>query len=112
SFSNHGVIMFCSKCGTNLAPGSLFCQVCGTAAPTSSAVPALPPAGSPAATPAAAAVSPHWLPPATRALAGFWLRVGACLIDSVLLGAVLGAIFIPIFLLGGLGAALQSDRKS
>ena len=100
--------MFCSKCGTNLAPGSLFCQVCGTAAPTSSAVPALPPAGSPAATPAAAAVSPHWLPPATRAFAGFWLRVVACLIDSVLLGAVLGAIFIPIFLLGGLGAALQS----
>jgi uncharacterized RDD family membrane protein YckC len=104
--------MFCSKCGTNLAPGSAFCQVCGTAAPTSAAMPAIPPAGSPTATPvAAAAVSPHWLPPATRAFAGFWLRVVACLIDGVLLGAVLGAIFIPMFLLGGVGAALQSMAR-
>ena len=35
----------------------------------------------------------------------------ACLIDSVLLGAVLGAIFIPMFLLGGVGAALQSMAR-
>ncbi len=101
--------MFCSKCGSNLAPGSAFCQVCGTAAPTSSAVSASPPAGSPMATPVdAAAVSPHWLPPATRAFAGFWLRFVACLIDGALLGAILGAVFIPILLLGGFGAALQS----
>jgi uncharacterized RDD family membrane protein YckC len=97
--------MFCSKCGTNLASGAAFCQVCGTAAPTSFAAPALSPAGSLAEAPP---VSPHWLPPATRVYAGFWLRVVACLIDSALLGAVLGAIFVPIFLLGGFGAALQA----
>jgi uncharacterized RDD family membrane protein YckC len=102
--------MFCSKCGTNLAPGSAFCQVCGAAAPGSSAVPAVPPADS-AAPVASEAVSPHWLPPAARDFAGFWLRVVAWLIDSVLLGAVLGAIFIPMFLLGGLGAALQSMAR-
>jgi uncharacterized RDD family membrane protein YckC len=56
----------------------------------------------------AAPVSPHWLPPANRVFAGFWLRVVAYLIDKMLLGAVLGAIFIPMFLLGGFGAALQS----
>jgi uncharacterized RDD family membrane protein YckC len=36
------------------------------------------------------------------------------LIDSALLGAVLGAIFVPMFLLGGFGAALQAlihDRQ-
>jgi uncharacterized RDD family membrane protein YckC len=99
--------MFCSKCGSNLAPGSAFCQVCGTAAPASSVLHAILPEGSPA--PAAAApVSPHWLPPATRAFAGFWLRVVAGFIDNMLLGAVLGAILVPVFLLGGFGAALQS----
>jgi uncharacterized RDD family membrane protein YckC len=97
--------MFCSKCGSNLAPGSAFCQVCGAAAPTSSTPPAIPPFGSPIP---AAPVSPHWLPPNTRVFAGFWLRVVGCLIDGILLGAVLGAIFVPIFLLGGFGAALQS----
>jgi len=97
--------MFCSKCGSNLAPASAFCQVCGTAAPTSSAPSSAITAGS---LPPAAPVSPHWLPPVTRAYAGFWLRLVAFLIDNVLLGAVLGAIFVPVFFLGGFGAALQS----
>jgi uncharacterized RDD family membrane protein YckC len=102
--------MFCSKCGSNLAPGSAFCQVCGTAAPTASALPAIPRTGSAIAS-AGAPVSPHWLPPAARAFAGFWLRLVACLIDGVLLGAVLGAVFVPILLLGGFGAALQSMAR-
>jgi uncharacterized RDD family membrane protein YckC len=97
--------MFCSKCGSILAPGTAFCQVCGTAAPTSLAAPAIAPAGP---LDPAAPVSPHWLPPTTRVYAGFWLRVVACLIDSLLLSAVLGAIFIPMFLLGGFGVALRS----
>jgi uncharacterized RDD family membrane protein YckC len=95
--------MFCSKCGTNLAPGAAFCQVCGAAAPaaqvapvTTDAVPASPPR-----------VSPHWLPSPTRAYAGFWLRVVAFLIDRVLLGVVLGAAFIPIFLASGLAAVVR-----
>ena len=33
------------------------------------------------------------------------------MIDGVLLGAVLGAVFIPMFLLGGAGAALQSMAR-
>ena len=102
--------MFCSKCGSNLAPGSAFCQVCGTAAATSSAAPAIP-AADPSMPVAAAAVSPHWLPPGTRVYAGFWLRVVACLIDSVLLGAVFLAICIPVAMLSGLGAAIQGMAR-
>jgi uncharacterized RDD family membrane protein YckC len=101
--------MFCSKCGSNLSPGSAFCQVCGTAAATAAAAaPALADGSMSAAT----AVSPHWLPAGTRVYAGFWLRVVACLIDSVLLGGVLGAIFVPSFLLGGFGAALQAMARN
>jgi uncharacterized RDD family membrane protein YckC len=104
--------MFCSKCGSNLTPGTAFCQVCGTAvASASAAIPA--PAGS--ALPAApGAVSPHWLPPVTRAYAGFWLRLVAHLIDGLLIGAIGGVIFIPMFFLTGLGGFLRAvshDRQ-
>jgi len=96
--------MFCSKCGSNLAPGTAFCQVCGTATPTSLAAVALAPDGSLSA---AAPVSPHWLPPVTRAYGGFWLRFAAHLIDALLLGAIFLAICIPVAMLSGLGAAIQ-----
>ena len=53
--------MFCSKCGSNLIPGTAFCQVCGTAvSPAAAAIPA-PAGNAPALAPGA--VSPHWLPP-------------------------------------------------
>jgi uncharacterized RDD family membrane protein YckC len=104
--------MFCSKCGSNLAPGTAFCQVCGTAvASASAAIPA--PAGSALAA-APGAVSPHWLPPVSRAYAGFWLRLVAHLIDGLLIGAVGGVIFIPMFFLTGLGGFLRAvshDRQ-
>jgi uncharacterized RDD family membrane protein YckC len=107
--------MFCSKCGTNLAEGAAFCQVCGAAAPASQAAPVFPAGAAVAVTlPSPGPVSPHWLPPPTRAYAGFWLRVVAFLVDSLLLGALFGAIFIPIFLASGLAAALRGliqDRE-
>jgi len=104
--------MFCSKCGSNLTAGTAFCQVCGTAvSPAAAAIPA--PAGSaPALAPGA--VSPHWLPPVTRAYAGFWLRFLAHIIDGLIIGAVGGAILLPMFFLTGLGGfinALSHDRQ-
>jgi len=102
--------MFCSKCGSNLAPGSTFCQVCGTAAPTSTAAPTIP-AADPSMPVAAAPVSPHWIPPVTRAYGGFWLRFVAHLIDGLLLGAVFLAICIPVAMLSGLGAAIQGMAR-
>jgi uncharacterized RDD family membrane protein YckC len=101
--------MFCSKCGSNLTPGTASCQVCGTAVLAAATVP-VPAGAAPAVTPGA--VSPHWLPPVTRAYAGFWLRVVACLVDGVLIGAVCGAIFVPMFFLTGLGGFLRAlDRN-
>jgi len=104
--------MFCSKCGSNLTPGTAFCQVCGTAvSPAAAAIPA--PAGS-APTLAAGSVSPHWLPPITRAYAGFWLRLVAHIIDGLIIGAVGGAVLLPMFFLTGLGGflrALSHDRQ-
>ena len=97
--------MFCSKCGSNLTPGTAFCQVCGTAAPTATAAP-VPAGAAPVVAPGA--VSPHWLPPVTRAYAGFWLRFVAHLIDGLLIGAVCGAIFVPMFFLTGLGGFLRA----
>ena len=97
--------MFCSKCGSNLTPGTAFCQVCGTAVPAAATVP-VPAGAAPAVTPGA--ISPHWLPPVTRAYAGFWLRFVAHLIDGLLIGAVAGAIFVPMFFLTGLGGFLRA----
>ncbi|HMH80451.1 MAG TPA: RDD family protein [Candidatus Acidoferrum sp.] len=100
--------MFCSKCGNKLAPGTAFCQVCGTAAATSTAAPAI---ASDASLGLVAPVSPHWLPTVTRAYGGFWLRFVAHLIDGLLLGAVFLAICIPVAMLSGLGAAIQSMAR-
>jgi uncharacterized RDD family membrane protein YckC len=100
--------MFCSKCGNNLAPGTAFCQVCGTAAATSAAAPAN---ASDVSLSPAAPVSPHWLPPVTRAYGGFWLRFVAHLIDGLLLGAVFLALCIPVAMLSGLGAAIQGMAR-
>src|SRR2546423_15585524 len=96
--------MFCSKCGSTLSPGSAFCQVCGTPASTAVTQPASPISASgaaaiPAPVSAAGTVSPHWLPAASRAYAGFWLRVVAHFIDGLLLGVVVFAILIPVLML-------------
>jgi uncharacterized RDD family membrane protein YckC len=103
--------MFCSKCGSNLTPGTAFCQVCGTAVSAAATVP-VPAGAAPAIT--SGSVSPHWLPPVTRTYAGFWLRLVAHLIDALLVGAVGGAILVPIFFLTGLGgflSALEHNRE-
>jgi uncharacterized RDD family membrane protein YckC len=103
--------MFCSKCGSNLTPGTAFCQVCGTAVSAAATIPT-PASVAPAFAPGA--VSPHWLPPVTRAYAGFWLRLVAHLIDALLLGAVGGAILVPVFFLTGLGgflSAIEHNRE-
>ncbi|HEY6127500.1 MAG TPA: RDD family protein [Candidatus Acidoferrum sp.] len=104
--------MFCSKCGNVMANDVAFCPACGAAmissTPPSPGLPGTAATGSASPAAAAEAVSPHWLPPTNRAYAGFWLRVVGCLIDGLILGAIFGAICIPIFLLTGLGAAFES----
>jgi uncharacterized RDD family membrane protein YckC len=69
--------MYCSKCGTQVAEGAIFCSACGQ-----------PVAGPDAASPTT---------PSPAAYAGFWLRFVAYIIDSIILGFVIGlAIFLPL----------------
>jgi uncharacterized RDD family membrane protein YckC len=84
--------MYCSKCGMQAAEGATFCSACGQ-----------PVAGlgaAPSTTPSPAPGPPGWQAAAARpgvAYAGFWLRFVAYIIDSIILGFVIGiAIFIPL----------------
>jgi uncharacterized RDD family membrane protein YckC len=90
--------MFCSKCGASNAEGAAFCSACGQ--PIAGFTPAQP-AGAPyGATPAAR-------PPVYYA--GFWLRFVAYIIDSIVLGFVVG-ITIILPLLGHELGSLPGDR--
>jgi uncharacterized RDD family membrane protein YckC len=99
--------MYCSKCGSTIAPNTAFCPICGNAA----VVVSLPSSGLDSQGASTGAVSPHWLPPVRRAYAGFWLRFVAHLVDGFLVGAIFMALFIPVLFLTGLGAALQSVAR-
>jgi uncharacterized RDD family membrane protein YckC len=101
--------VYCSKCGANLAAGTGFCGSCGTPTGTPAAAiahPAGPPAyagGSsqaPYADPAGLVVSRGFT------YAGFWLRVVASLVDSVIMGIALCVLLVPLFLLTGFEARL------
>ena len=100
--------MFCSKCGTHLAEGTAFCTACG--APVSGPIPAVPMPGtslSPAMAPAGAVPAyPNY--PMAAALpspyAGFWLRVVAYIIDSLVLGVVLMILFLIGIAMVGFGS--------
>ena len=102
--------MYCSKCGTNLAAGAAFCGSCGT------------PTGTPAAAIARPGVSPSYAGGSSHAAysdpaglvvsrgfsyAGFWLRVVAALIDSVIMGFAFCVLLIPIFFLTGMEALVN-----
>jgi len=105
--------MFCSKCGSTIAANTAFCQACGNA--VQPALAAAPAPASPIGAPLAAtsgAVSPHWLPPVTRAYAGFWLRFVAHIVDSLLLGVVVMAIIIPLGVLSGVTGFVRAMRPN
>jgi uncharacterized RDD family membrane protein YckC len=92
--------MFCSKCGASNVEGAAFCSACGQ--PIVGFTPA-PPAGTPA---------PYGAAPAARApvhYAGFWLRFVAYIIDSIVLGFVVG-ITIVLPLLGHELDSFSGDR--
>jgi uncharacterized RDD family membrane protein YckC len=90
-------VLFCSQCGAQSTGGAGFCQKCGARLVPGTASP--PPA--PGGVYPAAAAAPY--PPATLGAAvlpesyygGFWIRVAAYLLDSL----ILSAVFIPLFLI-------------
>ena len=113
--------MFCSKCGTNLADNATFCSSCGAQI---SATPALAPAGAPlplgTGVPAAVVpggyagsvqpvyVQPGYVPVAQVAYAGFWLRVLAYLIDTIVLGVFAVPIVIGAAMALGIGGMIAN----
>jgi uncharacterized RDD family membrane protein YckC len=97
--------MYCSKCGTAIAQGAVFCSSCGQ--------PVNPPFAAAANAPASGTIIP---PPIPRpygspvplfpqsAYAGFWLRVVAHLIDGLLAGIAFAIVFLVGIAAVGVGS--------
>jgi uncharacterized RDD family membrane protein YckC len=96
--------MFCTKCGSPVV-GS-FCRNCGARAPEAQA-PALP--AEVQAPPAIPAV-PYSAPALSLDYAQWSTRVFGYLIDTLVVGAIVGALLVvPAVLLGGLGSLASLD---
>src|SRR6202790_3152880 len=110
--------VYCSKCGSLVEDGAAFCPACGqpvqppasasAALPVGPSSPAALPSGyDPNAYPAVSQTAPPLVYTQTTVqYAGFWLRVVAYLIDSVVMGVAFMALFIPFAILTGLTAVL------
>ena len=109
---------YCSKCGSLIEGGAAFCPACGQAVQPSAVTGAGLPVGAsatavlpsgyggiahPAALPTAPAVVVAQ--PGVQ-YAGFWLRVVAYLIDSIIVSIGFMALFIPFAIMTGLTAVL------
>jgi uncharacterized RDD family membrane protein YckC len=100
--------VYCSKCGTEISAATTFCPTCGQ--PTLGGIPATP------ATPATIAPSgPGTFAPAAPSApayyssvqyAGFWLRLVAYLIDSLLASVAFVILLIPILVFSGVMPAI------
>jgi uncharacterized RDD family membrane protein YckC len=97
--------VYCSKCGSTIADGSVSCSKCGQ---STYGAPVLAVSGAPLT--AIPAVGPSWLPaPAlTHAYAGFWLRFLAYIIDAIVLGVFIGPILVGAAMIMGLATAIGS----
>ena len=97
---------FCNKCGAQNAVGAQFCSRCGApTSPTASAAATPPASGSSpfgSAVPLGVPVYSPGVLTASSLYGGFWIRVLAAIIDTVILRVVV----IPVHLFfGGLGLA-------
>jgi uncharacterized RDD family membrane protein YckC len=110
--------VFCSKCGSLIEGGADFCPACGQAVQPSAVTGAGLPVGASAAAvlpsgyggnayPAAVPTAPPvvFAPPSVQ-YAGFWLRVVAYLVDSIIVSVGFMALFIPFAITTGLTAVL------
>jgi uncharacterized RDD family membrane protein YckC len=100
-------ILFCNKCGTANAPGALFCSNCGASMNPAAVAPAAG-AGSPyAAQTAGYAPAPAYpVAGAGAGYGGFWIRVVAAIIDSIIVRVVvtpIGFMFGGMSWMGGMG---------
>ena len=77
--------VFCSRCGKPLPEGAAFCASCGSVISAG----ATAAAGTPAGSTGAAAVLVPASAGAPALYAGFWRRLGAFLIDGIIIGIVM-----------------------
>lgn len=95
---------FCNKCGAQNSYGAQFCARCGApTSPTPGFVP--PPAGAPGFGSASAVPYTATVPVVATGYGGFWIRVVALLIDSIILRVVvapIGMIFGALGFAGGM----------
>jgi uncharacterized RDD family membrane protein YckC len=97
--------VFCTKCGAALVADAAFCPACGA----SLMRPALATPGRAAVSvPANVGVAGFSAARGGVMYAGFWLRVVAYLLDKVLLGVALCAVFIPLAIMTGAFAHFQT----
>jgi uncharacterized RDD family membrane protein YckC len=95
--------VFCSKCGSAVAPDSTFCTSCGSP----QVRPAL--AGPGAVTvPANVGVAGYSSAQGQLLYGGFWLRFVAYLIDGLIVSVGIIALFIPVAILTGLAAHVRT----
>jgi uncharacterized RDD family membrane protein YckC len=88
--------MHCTSCGAHTAEGAAFCNSCGRPIVGYSLATATPPSAGGAIAPVGAVA-----PSSTREYAGFWLRLVAYLIDSIIFTVVFGIVIaIAIGFLG------------
>jgi len=110
--------VYCSKCGSLIESGAAFCPTCGQAVQPSAVTDAGLPVGASAgavlpsgyggnAYPAALPTAPPvvFAQPSVQ-YAGFWLRLVAYLIDSIIVSVGFMALFIPFAIMTGLTAVL------
>jgi len=97
--------VFCSKCGAALAADTAFCQSCGNPVarnPLATATPSMNTAVSPHAGVGAIVYATN------VTYAGFWLRVVAYIIDSLIVSLAMLILLVPLFFLMGGAAILGS----
>jgi uncharacterized RDD family membrane protein YckC len=110
--------VYCSKCGSLVEDGAAFCPACGQPLQPSAAMSAGLPVGASSAavlpsgygantySTASQTASPVVYAQPSVQYAGFWLRVVAYLIDSIILSVGFMALFIPFAIMTGLTAVL------
>ena len=97
--------MFCSSCGAQTAEGSAFCGSCGRPIVGYSV-------GTSAGSAAPVAVAGTAAPQAgTRAYAGFWLRLVAYIIDSLIAGVVVIALIAIVAAVIGFGSLREQFEQ-
>src|ERR1700686_2471205 len=110
--------VYCAKCGSLVEDGAAFCPACGQPVHPSAAMSAGLPVGASSAAVFPSGYGANTYPTASQTAspvvyaqpsvqyAGFWLRVVAYLIDSIILSVGFMALFIPFAIMTGLTAVL------